>query len=559
MTKRAAIYTRVSSKGQAGEDKTSLESQLAQCRKLAEENGFEVAAELRDIRTGTDGKRKGYLELVRMMENDEVDAVVAWREDRLYRGLFAVLPFYKAVTAKPDLKVLLVMESFDRSMMGIKASMAQIELETKDQRTEDGIRNRMRQGKPSPGPKIKFGYRKNEEGFAEVHPENATYVKEMFRLYVSGHTGREIMDGLKAKGCNRKFDRQGVVGRIKDETYRTGIQRLTRKAGGVEETFEVKYPPLIDDVTWAAAQKVLASRRSRYRGHYMSYPSLLGGLVRCEAHGLSMSMRNARRKNSAYYRCSGNSKQIDRPKNHDCAGSYKVPSLDQSVWEEVCAFVNSPTRIAEVVDARAGELGGSIRGNVEEEIVRHTKRLHELEEKATRLINFFGEGKSDEERLSLQLTNIDFEKAAVQRELATAESELMVQLEPEAIKEATRNLLSGTEWKAARNENFQDDLEGARKLVRQVLEKVSIGPGFEYVGENGETEKTPKVPTMHFRIEVPGIYVGELLEIGRVSAYVEGADDASKLLGFASRVVSRRINYLLVPRHPINVAKRVAW
>ncbi len=67
--------------------------------------------------------------------------------------------------------------------------------------------------------------------------------------------------------------------------------------------------------------------------------------------------------------------------------------------------------------------------------MRHTKRLHELEEKANRLIKFFGEGKSDEERLSPQLTNIDFEKAAVQRELARAESELMVKLEPEAIKD----------------------------------------------------------------------------------------------------------------------------
>ena len=147
-----------------------------------------------------------------------------------------------------------------------------------------------------------------------------------------------------------------------------------------------------------------------------------------------MYTRHDARHNRAYYKCNGNSKQIDRPKNPNCVGSYKVPTLDQSVWDEVYAFVNSPTRIAEVVDARSAQLEGSIRANVEDEIVRLTKRLHELEEKATRLINYFGEGKSGEERLSLQLTNIDFEKAAVQRELATAESELMVQLEPEAIK-----------------------------------------------------------------------------------------------------------------------------
>ena len=174
------------------------------------------------------------------------------------------------------------------------------------------------------------------------------------------------------------------------------------------------------------------------------------------------------------------------------------------VWEMVRDFVNSPTRINEVVDARAGELSISVRENVEEDIARLTKRLDELEEKATRLINFFGEGKADEERLSLQLTNIDFEKAAKQRELAIAESELMVQLEPEAVKEATRKLLRSTDWKAASGA-FQDDLEAARKLVRQTVSMVSIGPGFEYVEPDGTLGVTPKVPTVHFRIEVPGL------------------------------------------------------
>ena len=512
---RAAIYTRVSSQAQAGEDSTSLETQLNECRKLAGKKDLEIVAELQDIQTGTDPKRPDFRKLIAMIENGEIEAVVAWRQDRIYRGLHAVLPFYDALKVRPGFQVELVMENFDRSTITLMAGIAEHELEIKGQRTEAGWRGRMRAGKPGPGKNIKFGYRKNDESFAEIHPENAEYVREIFRRYTDGLGARELTEALAAKGCKRNFSRMCLNRIIKDETYLSGIQYQTRKAGGVEETFEIKFPPIIDEASWAAAQKRLEANRGRYRGHSLKHPALLGGLVRCEAHDYAMHILNRPKK----YRCGYESKNPSKPKNPDCAKTYRIEDLDKMVWEMVRDFVNSPTRINEVVDARAAELSISIRDNVEEDIARLTKRLEELEDKATRLINFFGEGKADEERLSLQLTNIDFEKAAVQRELTLAESELMVQLEPTAIKIATKNLLSGTDWKAAKHQDFQTHLESARRLVRQSVTKVSIGPGFEFAIENGEIAKTDKVPTVHFRIELPVIEQPDPLAVKIPSLY----------------------------------------
>ena len=158
MAKRAAIYTRVSSQQQAGEDKTSLKTQLEDCRKLSEKSGLEVVAELQDIRTGTDRKRPAFRELISMIEAKDIEAVVAWREDRLYRG-FAVVPFYEAIAERPEFQVQLVGETFDRSMMAIKAGMAQHELDTTQQRMEGGMRARLRKGQVGSG-RPKFGYNK---------------------------------------------------------------------------------------------------------------------------------------------------------------------------------------------------------------------------------------------------------------------------------------------------------------------------------------------------------------------------------------------------------------
>lgn len=528
MTERCAIYTRVSSQAQAGEDSTSLQTQLEDCQKLAEEKGLGIVAELQDIRTGTDRKRPAFRKLISMIEAKEIDAVVAWREDRLYRG-FSVVPFYEAIVERPDFSVFLVQENFDRSMMAIKAGMAQHELDTTRQRVEAGWRAHLRAGKPGPGANIKFGYRKNDEGYAEIHPENAKFVRDIFRLYIDGHTQSEIIAALKAKGSTRKWERMGLNRIVKDDTYLSGVQILTRKSGGIEESFNIKFPPIISAAIWALAQQKLASNKGRYRGHSLKYPALLAGLVRCNAHDYAMHIRHERTRNRAYYRCGFHSKRPGEPKNEGCARTYRIEKLDHAVWDEVRNFITNPALISEVVDARAAELEGSIRDNVEDEIRRLAKRLDELEDKRQRQINAYGEDIISKDDLDFQITNLDFEKAAVQREIALAESELMVKLEPAAIRKATEKMMMGSEWKAAQIENYMDDIEACRKLVRQSIENVMMIARFEFLFDSfeslidstdpGEVKRTGTVPIIYFRLELPGLTLGEFVQVDRSSLY----------------------------------------
>ncbi len=100
MAKRAVIYVRTSSEQQA--EKNSPIEQEADCRQLAEQKGFVVVNIYKDIEryrvkskwvepSGTRYDRPGLLAMLRDAADDQFDVILAWREDRLYRGMRAML------------------------------------------------------------------------------------------------------------------------------------------------------------------------------------------------------------------------------------------------------------------------------------------------------------------------------------------------------------------------------------------------------------------------------------------------------------------------------------
>src|SRR5512138_3218674 len=106
--KRAAIYIRVSSEGQAKERakakdgepeaKTSPVAQERECREYCEQHGYIVVEPVyRDIKkyqvgkrlvepSGTRADRPGLKQMLADARAGNFDVIVAWREDRLYRG-----------------------------------------------------------------------------------------------------------------------------------------------------------------------------------------------------------------------------------------------------------------------------------------------------------------------------------------------------------------------------------------------------------------------------------------------------------------------------------------
>ena len=146
MVSRAIIYVRTSSETQG--DKSSPVEQEADCRRLAEEKGLDVVRVYRDTEkyrvgnklvepSGSRSDRPGLLAMLNDASKDEFDVILAWREDRLYRGLRSMLTVLETIQDY-RIEILLAKENFDPTITPVRAWAAQMEL--------DGIKERLRDG-----------------------------------------------------------------------------------------------------------------------------------------------------------------------------------------------------------------------------------------------------------------------------------------------------------------------------------------------------------------------------------------------------------------------------
>src|SRR4030066_2571793 len=192
MSKRAAIYIRTSSEHQSA--KASPDEQEADCRKLAVDNGLIVEAVYRDTEryrvknrlvdpSGTRSDRPGLVAMLEAAKADQFDVILAWREDRLYRGLRAMLLVLETIQ-EYKIDVLLATENFDQKMAPLKAWLAQMELEGMRERMSMGVKARLRAGKANTGQE-RFGYRRNGE-VIEIVEEESRWVRKIFEWYLDG-------------------------------------------------------------------------------------------------------------------------------------------------------------------------------------------------------------------------------------------------------------------------------------------------------------------------------------------------------------------------------------
>lgn len=121
MQRKAAIYIRTSSESQG--EKASPTEQEADCQILAKEKELTVVHVYRDVEkyrvkkrlVEPSGSRTDRPELLVMLQDatrGEFDVILAWREDRLYRGLRSMLMVLEAIELY-KITIILAKETFD--------------------------------------------------------------------------------------------------------------------------------------------------------------------------------------------------------------------------------------------------------------------------------------------------------------------------------------------------------------------------------------------------------------------------------------------------------------
>jgi DNA invertase Pin-like site-specific DNA recombinase len=362
MAKRAVIYVRTSSEQQG--EKCSPVEQEADCREFALRQGFVVVNVYRDIEryrsknkwvepSGTRYDRPGLLSMLRDAADDQFDVILAWREDRLYRGMRAMLLVLETIQQN-NISIMLALETFDPATAPLKAWLAQTELENIKERMTMGVKARLKAGKANSG-QDRYGYQRVGEKI-EIVPEEAKWVRQIFAWHIERIPLKTMRKRLIDANAPQKtatkprkitWATSSIVGILHGaEEYATG-KKIQRREG---DHFEMLVEPILDVQTYQKILEIKPKPPVPAPASVKQY-ALIQGLLYCacgyrwQPQGTTSHARTPngnwakRRSIHGIYFCPCKYEEVRSP---ECPRSIPRIGADREVWRQVTNAIGHP-------------------------------------------------------------------------------------------------------------------------------------------------------------------------------------------------------------------------
>lgn len=332
---KVALYARYSTDSQ---DKMSIDGQVANCEALAGREGLEIVSQFRDEgRSGNDDQRDGYQAMLAGLKRGDFIGIVCDETSRITRNqaelhrLTAELRFRDQFLITCD-GIDTRSESSDL-VLSVKAAIDQMESRKIGYRTYRSLRERHKAGH-SAGGRI-YGYGSEQDGDYKqrvIKPEQAKYVREIFKRYAAGEGGKTITRDLNERGVpspgsfwnNRQRRCIGwthttllgsytkASGILRNSIYTgrvTWNKRKGKKVPGTARRIQIRRPDsewieyrdeslrIVSDEIWERVQaRLMKSRHTAHANNKGGRPSryLLSGLMTCASCGGHYVLRNGR-------------------------------------------------------------------------------------------------------------------------------------------------------------------------------------------------------------------------------------------------------------------------
>ena len=284
---RVAAYCRVSTDDE--EQKTSYEAQISYyTEKINSNPEWQMAGIFADEGiSGTQAqKRPEFLKMIRLCRQRKIDIILTKSLSRFARNTVDSLGYIRelralgiAVISEKENINTLTAES--EMLITIMSCFAQAESESISKNVSWGVRQSFKNGNVPMQYARLLGYRKGHDGNAEIIPEEAEVVKEIYRCYLDGMSMNLIADRLNEKGLTTKGGsspyRKTVVQRILTNEKYTGdallqktyvtdcITKKTRKNNGELPMYLVKnhHEPIISRSDFNRGQEEMARRSAK--------------------------------------------------------------------------------------------------------------------------------------------------------------------------------------------------------------------------------------------------------------------------------------------------------
>jgi DNA invertase Pin-like site-specific DNA recombinase len=323
--RRGAIYARHSTK-----DQHSIEDQIRADRAWADANGVTVLDKhvfFDEAQTGKKNRRSGFTALKKAIEDGEVDVVIVFATNRLFRKTYKTLLFVEEEIVDRGLRCVFVKSGVDtddreifRKLLHMHALVDEMTVQTQVVHIQAAHEGQLRlgivfgaltygyTGEEIPGA---FTRRRKPARKLVINPETAKVVKQVFEWFTrDGASIREIVRRLNQAGAplpeRRTVKRwsTAIVRRMLGNPrytghWRYGVTEVVWKnnkdyADQVERdeplcVMQLEQLRIIDDQTWNAAAKGLLdfhtrSGRKSNDARRIAQSQVLLGLCFCERH-----------------------------------------------------------------------------------------------------------------------------------------------------------------------------------------------------------------------------------------------------------------------------------
>ena len=446
---RAALYVRIS-QDRTGQQ-AGVDRQRADCEKLAQARGWDIVGVYsdNDVSAFSRKPRPEFERLVRDIEAGQVDAVIAWASDRLYRRvtdlerLVAVLTGVEVATVMSGEIELATADGRQRARN--LAGLAQWESEKKSERVKAAAEQRARAGRYGGGAR-RFGYTDTADALV---PEEADAVLWAYQHVLEGGSLESVAREWRRRGLKgpRGADFTGVV--VRDVLVRPMNAGIAVYYD--EEVGRTTSPVIVDEETFRTVRAILTDPKRRTpRG--APRKNLLSGILRCKYCGkrVAASSRTDKAGRIMTYAC-----------RERCV-SRRRHRLDDLISELVLTRLeNDPEGFTAPATPTAGD------NSLAAEAEKMRTRLDGLAE-------VFAAG---------ELEPSDY--AAATRQARARLAELESRLATMAGTPATAKLLQGsdvrTAWEAC-------DIDQRRAVIAEVIDHIVVGRGTSGKFSAGDLE-----------------------------------------------------------------------
>ena len=440
--KSAIELIRVSTEGQAGEDRAGIPAQRETNRRTAQAYGLTIvkSIEIVDVSGAAVLSSPQMQELMRMMETPEIHGVVTKEFSRLMRPEkftdYALLQQFidtETVLYLPDGPIDLASKS-GRLLGTIRAALAGLERREIIERMNDAKESMRRAGKhPGGESSLPYGVAYSPKT-GWFYTADAEKVRTAFRLFLSGETSYTLLSQkLHIPRTNVRFILENpiytgwrvyrekrdpsAIGYVGRPGGRQGYRRKIERAP--EEVIRVRVlDAILSEGDFNRVQQIIGLKKEKHWRSYAEAPNryTYNGFLTC---GDCASLLYTHTAKDEFYVCKSRNTREARLRAArglvPCSNSYMLrkklePKIDFLLGEKL----REPEFLSRVVD----EFNAGIKSSVNTADTERTlvnQKLANLEAKRRRILEAFFDGAIDKPERNSRIANIDSELSAFRK------------------------------------------------------------------------------------------------------------------------------------------------